>query len=294
MSDLETLLVGFGAWAGLFVLLGLTSDAYRALRRRRGLARAIPDYGLRARVKRLAKPTLLLVPAKIAGFSKIGGRPELPPGLSWPGGPDGALTFVAQIDIDAFHRYGGFDWLPNFGRLYLFFDAMRNGARDCGRVLYSCEFPDAAPAWPDDLPGRSRFEERRVAFMRFASLPSPDWIEDATLYTLVDWEDWPFARDLDLGDEIEHRIGGYPTEIQSSQMAIECEYLWRGLTRDYQQPVPPKLKHAARQWRLLMQIDSDPALGMEWWDAGRLYVFIRARDAKRGDFSKTVTLTQTH
>lgn len=64
--------------------------------------------------------------------------------------------------------------------------------------------------------------------------------------------------------------------------------------RDYRQPVPETIRVASRQWCLLLQIDSDPALKMNWWDGGRLYVFIRARDAKRGDFSKIVTVTQTH
>jgi len=58
--------------------------------------------------------------------------------------------------------------------------------------------------------------------------------------------------------------------------------------------VPDSLRRAAREWRLLLQIDSDPALGMNWADGGCLYIFIRARDAKRGDFSKTVTILQSH
>ncbi|MFN9848749.1 MAG: DUF1963 domain-containing protein, partial [Alphaproteobacteria bacterium] len=78
------------------------------------------------------------------------------------------------------------------------------------------------------------------------------------------------------------------------QMQIECEYLWRGQTRDYREDVPETIRVAARQWRLLLHIDSDPALNMNWWDGGRLYVFIRTRDARRGDFSKIVTITQTY
>jgi uncharacterized protein YwqG len=129
--------------------------------------------------------------------------------------------------------------------------------------------------------------------MRFASLPSADWLDEEWPRDL-DLKDWDLLKDCDFGDEIEHRIGGYPSEIQGGQMAIECEYLHRGLTREYGAPVPDDIRRASQQWRLLLQIDSDPALNMNWWDGGRLYVFVRARDAKRGDFSKTVTITQTY
>jgi uncharacterized protein YwqG len=76
-------------------------------------------------------------------------------------------------------------------------------------------------------------------------------------------------------------------------MGLECEYLARGLQPEYRDP-PPNILRASKTWRLLLQIDSDPALKMNWGDAGRLYVFIRQKHAEAGDFSKTVTLSQSH
>lgn len=251
-------------------------------------------YRMRSRLRRMTRPTLLLIPARSPGFSKIGGLPELPPGVSWPDGDREPPAFVAQIDVAAFRAHGGIDWLPESGRIYLFFDDDRNGAANCGMIIFSREAPGPEVPAPSGLPRNRRFLERRVGFMRFSSLPSWDWLGDDWTDADVDWDGFEDFKACDFGDEIQHRIGGYPGEIQNSQMAVECEYLWRGQTRDYREPVPDALRQAARQWRLLLQIDSDPALKMNWWDAGRLYVFIRARDAKRGDFSKTVTITQTH
>lgn len=257
-----------------------------------GLSPGPATYRMRARLRRMARPTLLLIPAKAPGFSKVGGLPELPPGTPWPSGDKEPPAFVAQIDVGAFRAHGGFDWLPEAGRLYLFFDDRLNGAADCGRVVFSRVAGPEALA-PGALPKNRRFGERRVGFMRFTSLPSEDWL-DEEWPPGINAKDWDFLKDCDFGDEIEHRIGGYPSEIQSAQMALECEYLHRGLTRAYGDPVPDDLRRASWQWRLLLQVDSDPALNMNWWDGGRLYVFVRARDARRGDFSKTVTLTQTH
>lgn len=285
--------IGIAVWVAIFFAFWLAGVVWRALRPPRVIDDAA-TYRMRARMRRMARPTLLLTPTKAPGISKVGGLPELPAGMAWPQGDEAPLAFVAQIDIATFRTHGGFDWLPQDGRLYFFYDDSRNGAADCGRIIYTREPPGPEVPPPPSLPKDRRFGEQRVGFMRFTSLPSWDWLDEDWPNSNIDWEGFDLLEDCDFGDEIEHRIGGYPGEIQGGQMALECEYLHRGLRRDYAAPVPDAIRRASWQWRLLLQIDSDEALNMNWWDAGRLYVFIRARDAKRGDFSKAVTITQTH
>ena len=79
-------------------------------------------------------------------------------------------------------------------------------------------------------------------------------------------------------------------------MSLECELGSRGLDTGaiFKGGLDPKLLRAAKAWRLLFQIDSDPELGMMWGDTGMLYIFIREADARAGDFSKTWLISQTH
>lgn len=137
-----------------------------------------------------------------------------------------------------------------------------------------------------------------MAFERHSSLPSLDWLgvdlgeaglDDGELDELAGLPDEPF------GDEVQHRIGGYPSEIQDEQMGVACELIRRGLPPAHDgTEITPAILRASRAWQLLLQIDSDPALKMNWGDGGRLYVFVREQDATAGDFSKTVTLSQTY
>jgi uncharacterized protein YwqG len=253
---------------------------------------------IRGRMRRMARPTLLLTPTQTPGFSKLGGEPEMSRGASWPTGErDGPLAFIAQLDLSEVRSAGGPEWLPEKGALHFFNDDLRYGFPDHFRVLFSPEGERTAFPFPPELHQRNRFGERRVGFLQMTSVPSLDWlgvwpadlnIGDAELDELIE------APDAEFGDELQHRVGGYPAEIQNSEMPLECEHLARGLTMDYKAEVPDAVRRASRSWRLLLQVDSDPALGMSWGDAGRLYVFIREQHARAGKFSKTVSLWQTY
>ena len=298
-------LVGYGFAALLLLLVvGFPNQFRRSLLRwfgdepQRAPARQASGAfeALAARIKRLVRPTLLLVPATEASFSKLGGDPELPAGLAWPAGYERPRMFLAQIDLAALEPQSKIDWLPQEGRLYAFYDPDGHGMADVVRILYSAE--PAGAATPAPTGAKPRFREQRVAFTALSSAPSLDWLGlDASEVGCDEDEFESLERIADTppSDEVQHRIGGYPNEIQPERMWLSCEHLARGLPEpSWDEDVPPAIERAAKAWRLLLQVDSDPALKMNFGDGGRLYVFIRERHARRGDFSKTVALWQTY
>lgn len=255
------------------------------------------EFGvLAARIKRLIRPTLLLVPTAQPGFSKLGGDPELPVDMAWPEARERPGAFLAQIDFAALAPQSKIDWLPRDGRLYAFYFPDGHGLADVVRVVHTVEQPGP----PAPAPSRAwrKFPERRVAFTALRSAPSLDWLGLDASEVAADEDEFESLEkiaDAPPSDEVQHRIGGYPNEIQPERMWLSCEHLARGLPEPrWGEDIPPAVERAAKEWRLLMQIDSDPALKMNFGDGGRLYVFIRERHARRADFSKTVTVWQTY
>lgn len=288
-----TILV-FGGVFAVAVPLMLLNEKLRGRGRRRRRSAGPSEFGrLRSRMVRLAQPTLLLAPARAPGFSKLGGSPELPAGMEWPTDHGEPRVFIGQIDLEDLNVEAGVDWLPSEGRLYAFVDETRYGFPDLVRVVFSTQ-----AAGPVQASSAKSFQERRIAFQGYRSLPSLDWLGvDLTeidvsaeeLDRLSSMPDEPF------GDEIQHRIGGYPSEIQGDQMGMSCELIRRGLPSIYEgTEITPAIERAAKQWRLLFQIDSDPALAMNWGDGGRLYVFVREKDARAGEFSRAITISQSY
>lgn len=273
--------------------LGNLLNARRKARLRKRGGRVLSDAPrLKGRMTRLARPTLLLMPAREPGFSKLGGAPDLPNVAPWPLVRGRPCAFLGQIDLGAFQPHEPLDWLPDVGRLYVFVDLEGYGFADQVLVILHAEPPGESRT----PPARGlQFPERRVAFEPYTSRPSLDWLGvDLTEVELTVEELDELARlpDEPFGDEVQHRLGGYPSEIQDEQMAVACELLQRGLPPEAD-PTPAILR-ASKAWRLLLQIDSDPALKMNWGDGGRLYVFVREQDAKAGDFTRTFTISQTH
>lgn len=249
-----------------------------------------------ARMKAMGEPTLLMEPATSGAFSKLGGDPELPAGMAWPQGPEGPLAFLAQISLADARRAGAPDWLPGEGAIYAFGDD-RYGMRDQIRIVISNG--EAGP--PVEPPANQkrgwRRPERRVDFTLRSSLPSLDWLNEDVRKIDVSDDDLDELADLpalELGKEPHHRIGGYPVEIQEDCLPVQAECEARGLPYKAKAAVPPDIERAAADWRLLLQIDSDRALKMNWGDGGQFYVLIREADARAGDFSQTVTLSQTY
>lgn len=296
----EVLVYGLLALVFLAVVLGPPGYLFEVLRRKFSANPLISEEARQRarraaeRMKRLARPTLLLVPTTGESFSKLGGTPDLPEDLKWPAGEGGPRTLLAQIDLAELPVGHGVDWLPREGRLYAFYDPGQQGLGDIVQVIHSRSEVRMSAAGLEKL----RLRERRVSFEVRTSLPTTDWlnVDDTTVSN--DPEDWAAVRDLGDApppDDLQHRIGGYPNEIQMECMPLTCEHLARGLPpHRFLADPPPAIERASRQWRLLLQIDSDPALGMNWGDGGRLYVFIKEKHARAGDFSKTVSLWQTY
>lgn len=244
----------------------------------------------REALSKLGAPSLVLTVTGEPGFSKIGGAPELADDLTWPVGEKGARIFLAQLDLAEVKRWGGAEWLPSSGRIYAFADDERGGFSDHVVILASLLEPHA----PQTVsPGRT-FRERRVEGRSYTSFPSPEWLGVDGVEGDQKGLDEFVIEPEPAGREGMHRVGGFPSEIQGGRLSIECEHLSRGQNYSYADPIPAEIEEAAKSWRMLLQIDSDLDLKMNWWDSGRFYIFIREEDARAGDFSKTVTISQTY
>ncbi len=242
------------------------------------------------RMKRQAQTTLMLRPAEGPSFTKLGGRPDLDDCDPWPISPRGEqLAFIGQFDLAEAHAQGGPAWLPAEGFLYVF--ALRGGWDvNAWRVIYRPYRTEASL----NPPAGTQFPERQVVMTPMKSYPSLDWlgldcrvmeVEDGELDELADF---PGSA---LADGPQHRIGGYPCELQESPMALMCELAADEVTPQQAADGAPQVR-AARKWRLLLQVESDQEMQFDW-GGGRLYFFVRISDAQAGDFSKVWMIWQT-
>ena len=242
-----------------------------------------------------------------AGSSKIGGDPDLAAGVEWPWwlDPNGGkarrpLLFFAQLNLEhAWSAAPGELNLPSSGLLSFFADFTDDGLtgieglfgdeQEGCRVLYSA-------------PGASL--ERR---------PSPlAVLQPAALYPLGAWT-WP--QDVDLDDyrsfeawdtEYEgrlreecppgfdlggrHQLGGHaryiqhPVEEEVVQAVSGCYQ--RGGAFDHQRWL--EVQDQVKDWRVLLQIDSDRTLDFMWGDVGTLYWAAPRADVARGVWSRAM------
>jgi uncharacterized protein YwqG len=246
------------------------------------------------------------------GHSKIGGRPDLPDGISWPLANHNPLEFIAQIRLDDVQPYDIEKYLPQSGILYCFYDGLQwlegepfKGGRyrvyylDGGNNALTRTSPPPYTPHPD---------------IRF--LLHPACTLSASLeYTLPPFESSVIRRsfgwtwnDLEtLGAEIDgycnlcgqlsawyprgvkHRMLGYPDQIQGDIM-FEAEQAAKGLSpKEWQHP---DFDAVSPDWLLLLQVDSDPGASMMWGDVGNLYYCIKQDSLQKCQFDTVICTMQ--
>lgn len=256
-------------------------------------------------IEALAQPCLRLdaIPADESelamGCSKIGGSPDLPPGIPWPMHGDLPLTFGVQIDAQDINPYQCSRVLPSQGHFFFFLDLSEHpegyDPADQGnwRVIFH-----SGPR--EELERRIRPESGVIPVhfnpcrIVFHEALSPGWDKipvHALLLGPVREDEYQCFID-GLPDETHHQLLGRPGRIEDLQylMQLECQYISNGLQMS--EPGRPiddararEVAPGATDWKLLLQLDSDERAGMDWGDS-MVSFWIREKDLRDRNFSE--------
>jgi uncharacterized protein YwqG len=233
----------------------------------------------------------------ISGRSHYGGRPRLPRDFVWPSYGGRPLDFLLQVDLAELAGFEtGLD-LPKSGRLLFFydmktqpwgFDPVHAGSARVFHIEGDAAGQSDEP-WP-----MSPVPMTPIQFRQIRTVPNPWslWIDDlrpsaverSDLDDLLTWRYHSGAQ-----------IGGHPDVLQGAGMEVESELASSGHYRGGTDPVPypdAVMTRLAKQWRLLLQLPSDDALGTMWGDNGMIYFWIREADLAKRDFSRVWLILQ--
>ena len=237
------------------------------------------------------------------GASRIGGIPDLPPGITWPKWKGLPQSIIAQINLDAVHRYVTNGVLPQSGMLWFFYDAQQEtyGAdpADCGgwHVIFSDDHSGLQrTVAPATLPAASQFKACSTSFASEITLSQQpeleienfDWTDDEQQKYETLLSTFPNPADHAA---LHNRLLGYPETIQDD-MRLECQLASHGVT-DISDPRSAELSKGAMDWQLLLQIDTDERIGMDWGDAGMIYYWITRSDLQAHRFERTWLILQS-
>jgi len=274
---------------------------------REELSRRAVDLGLAHLAEPLAQqvtPCLRLRTSPLLegipiGASRFGGQPDGDGSFAWPRVKGRPLPFICQVSVpDVVRSFAGSPLQG--GGFLLFFSDMDSG------VVVLVDSPKEtlrAIAPPPDLVvlrpsmiarmlrgarNRPTFPVCSISFLPGLSLPTGDEPEWMSLQ--VNDEDELALEKLleELGQSeqvgMAHQMFGRPHAIQGGCFERLCEYESRGLASSSMPIGSPEVEVAAKEWRLLLQVDSDDNAEFMWGDAGRLYFLARVGDLEARRF----------
>ena len=268
------------------------------------------DAGLEHRaedVRRLARASLRLTPAATdeRGGTRLGGRPDLPPGFRWPSRDGHDLGFVAQVNLVDVAAVDADAPLPHDGLLLFFYDldARPSGVHPDHRD--ACSVVHVHGGLEPDESHAAGLRHMPVELSRELQLPGA-WsfqMEPLELESRdnLAWDELRRQLAAAQGVELEeatadrvalHRLLGYHDEL-GGEVELDCELAASGfdpddLERYYE--VRAEHEAQAREWRVLLQVSADDDLRTPRGDFDRLYFCIREADLAAGRFDGVWTI----
>jgi uncharacterized protein YwqG len=223
--------------------------------------------------------------------------------------PIAPLLFLGQFYLAEIHAVAPLPNWPAEGTLAIFYEPSAAGfdplCQGHCRALYFREDEPLVPVpHHAGLASKSRFPHRALSLRKEWTLPSSISIDGTELSVLGRGsESYKALCDglMSITDEREpiHRFGGRPQEIQGQDMRLECQLVSNGIycgdMSGYKDPRRSILEKDARDWRLLVQIDSDEKrLGWMWGDVGRVYFWARWQDIQAKRFEHSWAIEQSY
>jgi len=216
------------------------------------------------------------------------------------------LLFLAMIRLSDVAPHAQTLGMPERGALMFFYDAERMQgsfwpeARGGWRSLFAEDDADLTlveqpPIHVDE------FAPSTLSFELQYSLPEDVREEtgddDLSAYYSPDYE--KVHRAL-LGvsgpDQVIHQLGGAPQEVQNG-LFLQCQLASNGVDcgrpEDFDTKRARALRPGAKDWRLVLQIDSDEeGPGWMWGDSGRLYFCLHKDDLLHRGFERSWAVEQ--
>jgi len=192
------------------------------------------------------------------GRSKLGGSPDLPVDATWPSFDDRPMAFIAQLALADLAPHDEQRLLPADGLLSVFWSTSDHEAPGSVHVVYT----EATAALsrldpPAGLP--ERFTAVELHPTPELTLPPADWPSLEAL-GLSESERLTYRNEIvESAEPPLHRTLGHPDIIQNDPRVGDM--------------------------RLLLQVDTDHAAGMDWGE-GRLYLWIEADDLAARAFDR--------
>jgi uncharacterized protein YwqG len=266
--------------------------------------RDIPIRDVSSLVSPLTTPAVQLFKDRIASFSHFGGSPDLPQNIEWPEKDGVKLGFLARLSLAEIQNKLIVDWLPKSGALLFFYD-MENqpwgfdpNDRGSWAVLLVADLPAPIEQFSDGPNGNdSPFAHQNVSFRSIHVLPS--WERDAIRSLQLsekESDEYFKLSDMPFREMPKHQIAGFPAIVQGDGMELESQLASNGIycgnPEGYKDPRVPSLTESAKNWRLLLQIDTDDSLDVMWGDCGTIYFWVEENEARTGNFENTWLILQ--